>query len=374
MSKLEELRRAYQGRFQSWRQSKAQGQRIVGWICTYVPEEIFAAAGLLPIRVGGGARETPLGDAHLYANTCTFVRNCMELGLRGEYDFLDGLVTVNTCDHIRRLFDVWQHYLRTPFAQIYHLPCKTSATTEDFFLAELSQLRNDLEKTLGATFEDDALRETIRLHNRTRSLLRRLYELRRRENPPLTGAEALEAVLPAFSLPKGEYNALLEGLIEELEQRTSPARSTVRLMVVGSQIDDPEYFRLIEEQGAVVVIDDQCYGTKYFWDAVEEEGDPCRALARRYLQKAPCPHMHPMGPRLEHLLALARDFSVQGVVYQSIKFCDPHAEVFPVVWNAFQKANIPVLNLEREYLLAGAGQWKTRIQAFLEGLESKIGA
>lgn len=370
MSKLEELRRAYQGRFQSWRERKAKGQRIVGWVCTYIPEEVFAAAGLLPIRVGGGARETPLGDAHFYANTCTFVRNCLELGLRGEYDFLDGLVTVNTCDHIRRFFDVWQHYLRTPLAQIYHLPCKISAATEEFFLEELGQIRRDLEGTLGVTVKDDALRESIRLYNRTRSLLRRLYALRSRENPLLTGAEALEALLPALVLPKEEYNSLLEGLIEELEQRPSPTSGRARLMIIGSQIDDPEYYRLIEEQGAVVVIDDHCYGTKYFWDPVEEEGDPWRALARRYLQKAPCPHMHPMGPRLEHLLALARDFRVQGVLYQTIKFCDPHAEVFPVVWNAFQRAGIPVLNLEREYLLAGAGQWKTRIQAFLESLEA----
>jgi benzoyl-CoA reductase/2-hydroxyglutaryl-CoA dehydratase subunit BcrC/BadD/HgdB len=236
-------------------------------------------------------------------------------------------------------------------------------------LEELHQLQEDIEKYLGVTIEDNALWEAIRLYNRTRSLLHHLSELRRRDDPPMTGAETLEAFLPSLVLPKEEYNSLLEELIEELEQRPSPALGKVRLMIIGSQLDDPEYYRLIEDQGAVVVIDDLCHGTKYFWDMVEGEGDPWRSLAQRYLQKPSCPHMHPMGTRLEHLLSLAHDFRVQGILYQTIKFCDPHAEVFPVVRDAFQGASIPVLNLEREYLPAGAGQWKTRIQAFLESLE-----
>lgn len=365
---FEEFRRIYQDRFRLWRERKAQGQRIVGYLCTYLPEEILTAAGLLPIRMGGGAKETPQGDAYFYANTCTFVRNCMEMGLQGEYDFLDGLVASNTCDHIRRLFDVWSRYLKTPLARIYHLPCKVSSATLDFFREELGQFERDLEESFGVKVEEEPLRCAIRLHNRTRALLHRLYQLRRWQEPPLTGAETLEVFLAALVLPKEEYNERLERLLDHLEQRPSSDPGRARLMIIGSQLDDPDYYRLIEEQGAVVVVDDQCHGTKYFWDLVEEEGDPREALARRYLTKASCPHVHPMGPRLQHLLELARDFQVQGMIYQTIKFCDPHAEVFPVVRDHFLGAGIPVLNLEREYLMSGAGQWKTRIQAFLEGL------
>lgn len=107
----------------SWKQA---GKALMGWVCTYVPEEIIYAADILPIRVLGGAKETPLADATLYSNACSFIRNCLEMGLNKRYDSLDGLVSVNTCDHIRRFFDVWIYHIPTPFKYILSVPAKVT--------------------------------------------------------------------------------------------------------------------------------------------------------------------------------------------------------------------------------------------------------
>lgn len=93
---VKQFRALFTNRYQGVRELKGRGQRIVGWICTYVPEEIIHAAGMLPFRVIGGASETSRADAFLYSNNCTFVRNCLEQGLNGNLDFLDGIVACNT--------------------------------------------------------------------------------------------------------------------------------------------------------------------------------------------------------------------------------------------------------------------------------------
>ena len=105
---------------------KRQGDKVFGWLCTYVPEEILHAAGILPVRITGYDRETDLddGNAYLYVNNCSFSRSCLQMGLAGEYDFLDGVVGASTCDGARRLFDIWRNYIGTPFHHVISVPRK----------------------------------------------------------------------------------------------------------------------------------------------------------------------------------------------------------------------------------------------------------
>jgi benzoyl-CoA reductase/2-hydroxyglutaryl-CoA dehydratase subunit BcrC/BadD/HgdB len=163
----------------------------------------------------------------------------------------------------------------------------------------------------------------------------------------------------------------VKDLIKEL--KSAPSETTQaykpRLMVIGSELDSFEYIKVIEDAGGLVVTDDLCCGTRYFWDLVEEDSDPMEALAVRYLTKTPCARMHPAMARTARLIEMAKEFAVDGVIYQSIKFCDLHAGVYPVIKNEFAKVGIPVLQLEKEYVLAGTGQINTRVGAFLEMLE-----
>lgn len=394
---IEELKEIYAQRYALARERKNQGSRIIGWLCTYFPEEVYLAAGLETFRVLGGAEETPMGDAYLYSNLCTFVRNCMEEGFRGNYDFLSGFVTCNTCEHIRRLYDVWKRYIGTPYTYIFSLPCKASEQTVAFFKDELLKIREDLEQTFKVRIIDEGLRQAIQLQNRTRGLLRRLYDLRRSPTPPIKGSEVMEVVRVGMVLPKAEYHLRLEWLLERLESGkngslsplsekesggrgqssadprppTPVSSSGPRLMILGSELDDPGYLQEIEEVGGVVVVDDLCCGSRYFWDPVEEgeeAGDPWEALAHRYLYRSQCPRMHPAQKRLAHLQELAERFHVQGVIYQTLKFCGPHAGMYPVIKNAFDRMGIPVLRLEREYIASARGQLKTRVQALFESL------
>jgi benzoyl-CoA reductase subunit C len=359
------FQRSSRDRYRLLQEQKDKGKRIMGWVCTYVPEEIIHAAGFLPIRVMGGEGKTPTADAYLYSNVCSFARSCLEEGFTNRYDFLEGFVTVTACDHIRRLYDVWYRYLDTPFKHIINLPHKVTEDAIDFFKGDLEIFKRRLEEYSGKEITTRGLKESIQLYNRTRVLLKRIYELKKLASPPLTGAETMEVVLAGMVLPKEDYNLMLEELLEGLPRKSDANKGMIRLLISGSELDHPEYIRVIEELGCLVAIDDLCVGARYFWDLVDEELEPMEALARRYLAKAPCSRMRPGDRRAEHLRSLVEDYKVDGIIYELLKFCDLYSEDIPVIR---EKGNlgVPILALDREYAMAGLGQIKTRVQAFLE--------
>jgi bzd-type benzoyl-CoA reductase N subunit len=369
---LGELRDIYANRHQWNRKRHEQGQKYMGWICTYIPEEIIEAAGITPVRVLGGNEETPIADAHLYSNLCTFVRSALEEAFMDKYDYLDGFVALNACDHIRRLYDVWSIYLKekTPFTAILSVPGKVSENTIAVFKDELEVFKEKLEKYFEVKITDKALKDAIALYNTTRSLLKEIFVLRKDPQPPLTGAEAMEIVLAGMVMPKDIYNEKLKSLLEALKSRSPVpnAGERVRLLIMGSELQNPEYIQVIEDLGGLVVNDDLCIGTRYFWNLVDNQDKPLDALARRYVTRNPCPRMRPQEDRIKRLKQMIQDYRVEAVIYECIKFCDMHGAAYPIVKRGLAEIGIPVLKLDREHILSGVGQVKTRTQAFFESI------
>lgn len=354
----------------AWKQA---GGRVVGWACTYVPEEIIAAAGALPVRVVADSRELELGDAnaYLYTTSCSYTRSCLQLALENKFDFLDGMVAAASCDGMRRLMDMWRNYIPTPFNHIIVVPRKWTPWAYELFLTELLVFKERLEAFLGRAITEDALTEAIQTYNRGRELLARLYELRKRPEPPLTGAEVLSVLNASYRMPRQQFNDLLERLLTELEDSGRKVSGRFRLMVTGSILNNPAFLAGIEELGGLVVVDELCTGTRYWADPVSTTGPPLEALARRYLDKFPCPRMQPMHRRLDRVTEMARQWRVDGVISEVIRHCATHAWDQPFLRERLEQMDIPVLELDKEYGVEATGQVRTRVQAFLELLEGR---
>jgi len=354
---------------------KQQGNKIFGWLCTYVPEEIIHAAGALPIRITGYSQEMELedGNAYLYINNCSFSRSCLQMGLRGEYDFLDGVVGGSTCDGARRLFDLWRHYIDTPFHHVLTVPRKYTERAHDLYHDQVRQFKQHLEEFLGIEITDEALCQSIELYNESRTLLGRLYELRKLASPPITGAETMEVLNASFRMPKELFNKQLKQLLAELATSKVEHKSRARLMVVGSVMNNPEFIESIEDVGGLVVTDELCTSTRYWSDPVvmDEKTTPLQAISRRYLNNFPCARMFPSTERFDRILELARDFQVEGVISQTIRYCVPYAHDLPLLTDRLKAQGIPILSLDVEYGTSGSGQIRTRVQAFLEMLEAR---
>lgn len=361
------FREALADRHRTVQEHRRPGQGVVAWLCSYFPEEIAYAAGLYPVRLMGGSGETTTADAHLYTNMCSLVRSCLEEGFKGAYDYLDGFVTLNSCDHVRRLYDVWGPSQKTRFNYIIPLPHTISEASLAYFHQEVVRFKEALETAFGVSITPEALQEAVRVYNRTRTLLHRLNDLRKAEAPPITGAEFLEAVVAATILPRDAYNQMLEEFLLQVESRPGiPTDERVRLLLVGSELDDPAYVQMIEDMGGLVVADDLCTGSKYFWNLADTEGDPLRAIARRYLTRPECPRMRPARNRLRHMGDLMQSHKVDAVVLEVIKFCNLHGEDSTIVRNYLRRLGVPLLQLSREYNVGAVGQMRTRVEAFFE--------
>jgi benzoyl-CoA reductase subunit C len=182
----------------------------------------------------------------------------------------------------------------------------------------------------------------------------------------------MEVYNAMFKYPREEFNRILERLVDELSATRRAVDGKFRLMISGSPLNNAEFIKTIEDLGAVVVVDEMCTGSRYWWDSVETTPNltPIEAISQRYLNNQPCARMMPSEKRFDTVLEMVKDYRVQGVVSQIIRYCVPYAHDQPLLRERLEKHGIPVLELDVEYGMAGMGQIRTRVQAFLEMLEA----
>jgi len=250
------------------------------------------------------------------------------------------------------------------FVQVPH---KTTDEAVAFYQGEVTKFKENVERSFGVQITEERLSNAIQVYNETRSLLRKLYELRQGERPPLTGAESLKVVLASTASRKDQYNQLLSRLLEELSERRGISDYRARLMIVGSLYDDPAHTQIIEDLGGLVVTDTLCFGSRYFWEPVENGHDSLLSLAKSYLNRPSCARMtDALVGRGDFVGEMVEKFKVDGVVFQRIRYCDLWGGELFYLRDRLRELGVPLLSLEREYTLGAVGQLKTRVQAFLE--------
>lgn len=370
---MEKFKEWYQKRHeyaQEWKNKT--GGKVVGYFCTYVPEEILYAAGVLPVRILGSHEPQDVTEPHIFGMYCPFCRDCLAQGLKGRYDYLDGIMIAQSCLHIRQTFTSWKLHIPIDFS--YYLPMPNNVQSKralPYLTGELTALKEALEKWTGKAITDEDLNRGIEIMNKSRKLTRDLYELRKQPNPVLTGLEAMYAVVASQMVDKKDYNETLQGILEKLPQRPVEKDSKVRLMILGSEDDDTEFLQMVESLGAIFVVDDHCTGSRYFWNEVTPNQNPLEAIASRYVERVPCPSKDwPERTRMEHIKKLAQDWEVQGAIVIQQKFCDPHELDIPATIECLKQIGIPAQFLELDVTVP-VGQFKTRVEAFLEMLREE---
>jgi benzoyl-CoA reductase/2-hydroxyglutaryl-CoA dehydratase subunit BcrC/BadD/HgdB len=179
-------------------------------------------------------------------------------------------------------------------------------------------------------------------------------------------------MVAGLSMPKERYKTLLQQFLGDIEKLKGGGGHRARLMIVGGELDDPEFMEVIEEQGGIVVTDSTCFGTRLMWRPVDESvDDPVRALASYYIYDRPsCPRMYGDQPRrIDYIKELAKEFRVDGIIGERLIFCDQWLVEHYMTGMDLKEAEIPFLQLDREYIMGGKGQLRTRVQAFLETIE-----
>jgi bzd-type benzoyl-CoA reductase N subunit len=347
---------------------KEQGNKVIGFLCCYVPEEIIYAAGMLPYRIRAtGCAKTNQGDVWMSNFSCSFARSCLEFALDGRYDFLDGLVASDSCGQAHRLYDNWRFKAGRSFMHFLTVPRKSSESAITWYREEMVNLKEGLEEFFGIAITRESLEKAIKTYNETRKLLRELYELRRSDPPPITGLQSQSLVLAAMSMGKDQYNHLLRRYLEKIMGSEPITNYRARLMIIGSALDDPTFIKIIEDQGGLVVTDAQCFGSRYLWEPVEIEGDIMSSLAKSYLNRATCPRMMDQHVVIFSFIKdMVQRFKVDGIIYQKMKFCDLWGGESLFLERKLKESKIPFLALQREHIITNKEQIATRVEAFIE--------
>ncbi len=345
------------------------GNKIVGYFCTYVPEEILYAADILPVRILGSHEPPTVTEPYIFAMFCHLSRDCLAQGLKGKFDYLDGIVEGQSCLHLRQAFNAWRLHIPIGYTHWIHVPHGIQTPHAIPYLTqELAKFKRSLEKWTGKKITNEDLDRGIKILNRNRELMRRVYEYRKMDSPKITGLEVMEMVLSSQMTDKEEHSKLLEKLLEKLPNRRLNRNPGVRLMIIGSEDDDRVFMKNVEALGATFVIDEHCTGSRYFWDDVVPNEDRLLAIATRYVQRVPCPSKDwPEFTRIQHAVNLAKQFRAQGALVIQNKFCDPHGIEVPPLREALKDVGVPTYPLEFDVTVPW-GQFRTRVEAFLETL------
>jgi len=356
---------------QEWKERTSR--KVVGYLCTYVPEELIYAAGVLPVRIMGSHQPQDISETHIYGMYCTFSRDCLAQGLKGLYNYLDGIVTAHSCMHIRQVFDSWRRHIPLEFSYYIYMPAHiVNNPAKDCLRNELSAFKEALEEWVGESISQERIDQAIEIYNTNRRLMRQVYEMRKSMSPPISGPDAMKMVLASMFMDKAEHNQLLQSLVNRLIQHPNGQRPGVRLMLIGSENDELGLLELAESLGANLVIDDHCTGSRYFWNEVVPQQDRLAAIAQRYVERPLCPQKDLVERRrLPHILRLIDDYQVQGVILVQQKFCDPHGYDLPIIKGLLKDHQIPSLELELDMTIP-VGQFRTRLEAFLEMIEQEI--
>ena len=366
-------------------QAKAEGGLAVGYTCYHMPEPLLNVGSCFSVRLRA-PRTGSLDIATYYMSnyTCEFARALVERGIEGGYQFLDALAGVDACSMMNRAMEHFEILQMNSKPEFFVTHCDIPYKIEDYTLASyVKQMRlrvlDRLTEVYGVDTSDAAIRKAVEEHNEVCRIISEIGELRKAENPVVTGYEFHILNLVSFACPKRLILPYLRETLEEIKSREPDEKSPfrARVAIVGSEIDDPNLTKLIESCGALVVSDRYCFGSTPGREVIElrDDEDALTQVCLHIMKHSECARYiadDKVLQRRETADRLAREYHADGIIYEQMKYCD--------YWG-FERALVshimadeygwPVLSIDRLYNNGNSGQLRTRVQAFVESLEIK---
>ncbi|MBO8138513.1 MAG: 2-hydroxyacyl-CoA dehydratase [Desulfotomaculum sp.] len=354
-----------------------KGKKVISSFCVFVPEELILATGGASIGLCAGAHySVPIGEKVLPRSLCPLIKSSLGFKLGGlcpYFEVSDFVVGETTCDGKKKAWEILGEYHPT---YVMELPQKRGDSDKELWLKEVYKFKEKVEDETGTAITPEKLAEAIKLANRRRKVLQRLYDTRKNDPVPISGKDAMLITQLSFFDDPERFIEKTNALCDELEEKVSKGegaapKGTPRILITGTPMPLPSWkiHHIIESSGAVVVCEESCTGTRYFETLVDETksdlDEQLKAISQRALN-INCACYTPNVGRIEDIIRQVKEYKADGVVYYSLQFCQSYSVEYYKVEKALEEAGIPVLRLESDYSDEDAGQLKTRVEAFLE--------
>ena len=367
------------------RQAISEGKKAIGYTCFYVPEVLLELGDAFSVLLRAPRCETSdIATYYMTARTCPYSRSILERALEGGYSFLSGVIGTESCAQIERMhehFDVINAIgSENCFKTIMDTPMKYDDSNLNYYIVQARKnILKPMNENYGIDISDASIRKTIESHNEKCRVITEIGSFRKLDNPPITGYEFHVLQLISETCPWYLVRDKMLETLEEIKNRECEEKFPfrARVVLVGSENDEPEFTKLIESCGAMVVADRYCYGSFPGREEIEiKDGeDALTAVCRHYLYWIQCARFFDdfkRRQRITEVHRLAEEFKADGIIYTSMKFCELwtyEKVIAPQILS--RECSVPCCTIEKEYTLGGAGQLRTRIQALVESLEIK---
>lgn len=367
------------------RKAQEEGRRCIGSVCYQVPEVLMDLPGAFCVRLRAPrSGSLDIGTYYMTSFLCEYSRALLERAVEGGYQFLDCILAPDGCTMINRCVENMEllNINTNPgfFYRYLEVPMKSDENGLNLYVSECrTKVLDALRDNFGIDTSDEALRKAVEEHNKICRLITAIGDYRKELNPRITGYEFHILCMATFVCPKDMLIEKLEETLEELKTRQPDEKPPyrARVEVVGSEIDDVDMIKLIEEAGALVVADRFCYGSLPGRDEIilNDEEDVLTQICRHYMECSQCPrHMNleKVNGRKQYVADIAKEYKADGIIYEQMKFCDPWAyERVTGSYMLREEYGWPVLTIDRPYAVGNSGQLRTRVQAFVESIELK---
>ncbi|MBQ5677526.1 MAG: 2-hydroxyacyl-CoA dehydratase [Clostridia bacterium] len=367
------------------KQATSDGKLAIAYTCYHIPEVLLNLDNCFSVRLRA-PRTGSMDIATYYMSSflCGYSKAILERGIEGGYNFLSALIGSETCSEMNRTYEHFELLNLVPndkfFVSFVDSPFKIEKHTVKHYANQLRiKVLDKLQEVYGIDTSDEALRKAVEEHNEICRLITEIGEYRKEENPRITGYEFHVLCVATYCCPKYLILDKLRETAEELKTREPDAKKNYRakIVVVGSEMDDPDFTKLIEDSGALVVADRFCFGSLPGREEIilNDEEDVLTQIALHYMKTSQCPRYmshEKVQERRDYVKNLVDEYNADGVMYEQIKFCEywgyERALASYVMSGDY---GVPTAAVDRQYTASASGQLRTRVQAFVESLEIK---
>ena len=354
---------------------KKQGKKVIGVLPYYAPVELVVAAGMVPMGIWGSNNKT-ISMAKEYCATfyCTIAQLALEMLLDGTMDQLDGLITPTICDTLRPMSQNFRVAMKDKLPCIFlaHPQNRKPSFGLQFTVDQYMHVKKELEKISGTTVTDEALREAIKVMNKSRAARREFVKLAG-QHPDAVSAVNRSAVLrSAWFMEPAVFAEKLEALNAELKALPECKWTGKKVVTSGIICDNPKLLQIFDDNKIAIAADDVAQESRSFRTDAAETGDPMMALAQQFADQdyevLLYDEKSSQNRRGEYVANLVKNSGAQGLVLFMQQFCDPEEMEYPYLKKALDAAGVPHIKLGVDQQMRDFGQASTAIQAFADVL------
>ena len=350
---------------------KDSGGKIAAVFPIHYPRSLFRAFRILPVEVWGPPlQEIDQASLHLQSYVCSLVRCGLSFLLEQEPGTIDLIVVPHTCDSLQGLGSLLLDFIELPQTVItFYIPRTQDQVAHSFLSNEFKMLYDRLVKITGLTPSDNDLMEAIKIEEKADLMLAELA--RQRQELALSDQEYYQWIRTREYLPAEQFTEISHLLLkspnsEELINKKPRVTTSIPVVISGIVPEPMEIFKFLSSIGLVVVEDDlACCGRRLYPEGTET--NPLLRMAERIVQGPPDETRgSSIQERLRILIKKVKNSGSKGVIFYTLKFCEPELFDIPHLRNGLLQAGIPSTEVEFDLSEPLPGQLLTRLEAFKE--------